>query len=256
MKKQCLILALLLITMIANAQMNTIYGAGYSFNFGQSAGLNELVNRYNQRTLKTPMGTFSPNGLTIGLLSRSNIGSPPLFEDVGPFTTDNVFNYLELGYSTYWETNSATFLGGTEDVQQDLRVRMQGVYLGGGSSQFAIQPISIAAGFRLNIGQLVISNRQGEISTLDEQEWNEAYNNLYVDMVLNMKFFIGNFVIEPYYAFGFDGVAEWEIFDGAGGSDISSVYQALGMGIGESEQYLKMRGFGLRLYLGIGFSDD
>lgn len=255
MKKQHLILfALLLMANFTNAQMSTIFGGGYNFNFGQSVGMNDLVERYNVRNLTEPMETFSPNGFTIGLISRDNTNPQPIYESLA-FSTDAPFNYFEIGYSTFGEKNRAVFTGTNEDIYQELKMRMHGVYLGGGSSQFSLG-VPIAAGFRMNVGQLKISNRQGEVSLIEEREWNEAYSNLFVDMSLNMKFFLGGFVIEPYYSFGFDGVFEWEIFDGANGSDITPVYEALGVGTVTAETNLKMRGFGLRLFLGFGGSVD
>ncbi len=232
MKQKLIIVSILLFAFQAqsNAQEAALgLRGGYNMFFSTPDGLNYIVDRYNETR-------------------------PFLTEEMEHFSYLDGFTYhffgglanflVEAGYDHRSQTRFARGIDASGfNQERQLRMVLNTGNLGLAYSFIADEDAFVSAGVRSNIGPLRIKTRIGSEDEVGDLEWEEIYDDIYMDFEFNLKLVMQGFSIEPYYTVGLDSFSDMV-------HNLQEVNQALNPNTHQNDPEtisLKANGFGIRI---------
>ncbi len=161
---------------------------GYNAHFTRPDGLNQIVEVYNETyDLTTEMKPFTNmDGLTYGFM----VAFAPMVFDVG-------YNHRSQNRFALGTING-------QPAERRLRAVINSGHLGMSIALASDDGFFLTLGGRLNVGNMRVRTKVGLEDDIREQEWDNLYNELYMDIDVSLRFALPFLSIEPFYVISAD----------------------------------------------------
>lgn len=204
---------------------------GYNAHFTRPEGLNQIVDLYNATyDLNTEMKPFTNmDGLSYGFMAAL---APMVFD---------------IGYNHRSQNRFALGTINGQPAERRLRAAINSIHLGMSIGIASDDGYFVTLGGRLNVGKMRVRTKVGLEEAIRDQDWEDLYNELYMDLDVSVRFATKFLSIEPFYVFSAD---QWSK-EGSSYTfnNIAAVNETLNNATGPDPLALNNSGFGIRVEL-------
>lgn len=204
---------------------------GYNAHFTRPDGLNQIVDVYNETyNLSTDMKPFTNmDGLSYGFMVA-----------YAPFV-------LDVGYNHRSQNRFALGTINGQPAERRLRAAINSGHMGLSMALASDDGFFVTLGGRLNVGKMRVRTKVGLEDAIRDEDWEDLYNELYMDIDVSLRFALPFLSIEPFYVISADqlyGDASPITF-----SNLAPVNESLNNATSPDLLPLMNNGFGVRVEL-------